>query len=56
MEAQDLLTTEEVAQLLRVSVQSVRRWVRQGRIEFLRIGGTIRIPASQLSKFKAAAR
>ena len=33
-----LLTTKEAAELLRVSVNTIRAWVRQGRIRGLKLG------------------
>lgn len=34
---EDLITTEEVANLLSVSIQSVRKWVEKNKIPFFRI-------------------
>ncbi|MGW6912556.1 helix-turn-helix domain-containing protein [Kitasatospora sp. NPDC054939] len=56
-ESPPLLTVKEVAQLLRVSVPTVYRWVQDGELESIRHGkqwsrgqpgrgGAIRIPAA----------
>lgn len=48
------LTVTEVAQRLRVNPESVRRWLRQGRLKGFRFGGDkagYRIPASELERF-----
>lgn len=51
MQEETLLTVAEVAEIMRVKDQTVRRWVRDGRIEVVKIGGTIRILSGQLSRF-----
>jgi len=38
MTKDDLMTTQEVATLFRVTDRTVRRWVRDGKIAFLRPG------------------
>jgi excisionase family DNA binding protein len=44
------LTVAEVAALWRVSVPSVYRWVADGRVPAIRVGGgPIRIPASAIT-------
>lgn len=45
-----LLTTKEVAHEFRVSEWTVRNWIAEGHIEHRRIGGTIRIPADEITK------
>ena len=51
----DLLTTTEVADRLRVTRQTVARWVRGGKIAAHRLpSGVIRIPASAMDSFAAA--
>lgn len=46
-----LLTTAEVAQALRVNVETVRRWAEGGTIGSMRAGRQIRIPRSALTRF-----
>lgn len=50
------LTTEEVADYLRVRPSTVRQWIRQGTLPALRVGGTrlgYRIRRSDLDRFIA---
>lgn len=48
-----LMTQKEVAQELRVSVQTLRRWRNEGRIQFMNWGyRTIRFSSSEIEKFK----
>ena len=51
----DLLTTEEVAQLLRVHPATVRRWRLDGvGPQYLRVGSVYRYPVRQLERWIAA--
>ena len=43
-----LMTTNDVAKVLRVSTPTVRRLIRNGALSAYRIGGVQRIDASQL--------
>lgn len=45
-------TTKEVAKLFRKTPQTVRRWAKEGRIEAVRVGGRILIPAKALESIK----
>jgi excisionase family DNA binding protein len=45
---EELLTTEEVANVLRVSRFTVRRWIDRGFLKAVRIGRTIRITKSSV--------
>ncbi len=38
-EREEWLTVEEVTALLKVSIETVRRWIRAGELPVLRIGG-----------------
>ncbi|MFA5715471.1 MAG: helix-turn-helix domain-containing protein, partial [Candidatus Paceibacterota bacterium] len=38
-----MLTIEEVAKRLKVSDRTVRRWIDDGKLQALKIGGVIRI-------------
>ena len=46
-----IYTTEEVANLLRVSVPSICRWARAGKIPCFRVGYEWRFTESQLQEF-----
>ena len=35
---QDIFTTQETAELLRVSAQTIIRWARRGKIAFVKLG------------------
>jgi excisionase family DNA binding protein len=54
MDEQRLLTVREVAERLRSSPETVRRWLRQGKLRGFRPGGTklgYRVPESELQRF-----
>ncbi len=53
MSEDELLTVAEVAERLKVGRETVRRWLKQGRLHGMMIGGTkagYRIPRSQLER------
>lgn len=52
----EFMTRQEVAELLGVSNDTVRRWVREKRIEIFRAGNVVRISAESLRKFIEAER
>lgn len=44
----EYLTVREAADLLRVSVPTIRRWIASGRLRAVRPGGrTVRVPRSE---------
>jgi excisionase family DNA binding protein len=49
----DLLTTQEVADALRVSTETIRRHVHEGAIAAVRLGTVIRIPVYELERLLA---
>jgi excisionase family DNA binding protein len=54
MSEQRLLTVREVAERIRSSPETVRRWLRQGKLRGFRPGGTklgYRVPESELQRF-----
>ena len=53
---EDLLTVEEVAQRLRVSKDTVWRWIRNKELTGVRVAGSWRIYQSDLKKFIEAQR
>ena len=53
MEDDRLLTVKEVAERLRANPQTVRRWLREGRLKGVMPGGEklgYRIPASEVAR------
>jgi len=52
----DLLSTEQVAQHCGVAVGTVRRWVREGRLETLYAGRHLRIKRTEVDTMLAAPR
>lgn len=58
MTEERLLTVREVAERIRSSPQTVRRWLRQGRLRGFRPGGTklgYRVRESDLERFLSGA-
>jgi excisionase family DNA binding protein len=49
-EIEKLYTTDEVASMLRVHPVTVKRWVLDGRIDSIKIGGCRRVKASTVAK------
>ena len=48
-----VLTVPEVAERLRINEETVRRWLRTGKIQGVRLGGTragYRIPESEVAR------
>ncbi|MEY9604279.1 excisionase family DNA binding protein [Bradyrhizobium japonicum] len=52
----ELLTTAEVAELLRISTSSVRRLQQRRRISFLKVGGSIRFAKHDVISYLARQR
>ena len=53
MDDEPMLTVAEVAERLRVHPETVRIWLRQGKLKGVRLGGTkagYRIPASEVNR------
>lgn len=51
-----LLTVQEAASLLRISVSSVRRLQQNRQLPFIKVGGSVRFTASDLSAYVAQQR
>jgi excisionase family DNA binding protein len=57
MTGRTLLTVEQVAERLQVHPETVRRWLRGGRLKGVRLGGSklgYRISEDELARFIAA--
>lgn len=52
----DLLTSTEAGQLLGVSGQTIKNWVRQGQLQGYRVGGRIMIPKDVVADYVQRAR
>lgn len=53
MDEERMLTVPEVVELLRVHPQTIREWLRVGKIKGVRLGGTKvgwRIPESEIQR------
>lgn len=48
---EEMLTTEEVAKILRVNVKTVRNWIASGELVAIDIGNEYRISRTNLDKF-----
>jgi excisionase family DNA binding protein len=44
-------TMPEVAEILRVTVESVRKYIKDGRLKIINTGGAVRISQEQLNAF-----
>lgn len=51
----ELLTVQEVAELTRLHEMTIRRYIRAGKLEAIRIGRRIRIPAEAVAKLASPA-
>ena len=51
-----LLKIGEVAMALRVSKPTAYRWVREGQLPALHVGGTLRVPSRELFRVLEAGR
>jgi excisionase family DNA binding protein len=47
-------TTQEVAELLKVTPRTVQEWIRTGKLPAMRYGRVLRIRAEDLAKFGEA--
>jgi excisionase family DNA binding protein len=54
--AKEFYTPEQLAELLQVSKPAVYKWAAEGRIEVVRIGRTVRIPASEVDRLLSEGR
>lgn len=53
MEGERMYTVPEVAERLRLHQQTIREWLRSGKIKGIRLGGTKagwRIPAAEITR------
>jgi excisionase family DNA binding protein len=48
--ADTFYTADELAALLKVTPQAIYNWIQQGRMEAVRIGRTVRIPAAEVER------
>jgi excisionase family DNA binding protein len=48
---EEMLTLEEVAQRLKISIKTVRRWLQQGRLTGIKMGKLWRVRETELEAF-----
>lgn len=53
IEEDEVYTVPEVAELLKTSVRTVQRWVRDGRLPSLKIGGLRRVTGAAVKQLLA---
>lgn len=51
MEEQSFLTPQEVSDLLRVSIHTVRRWIKEGKLPAYKVGRAWRISKVDLGEW-----
>lgn len=51
MAIEKMYTPEQVAEMLQVSIYSVRKWYASGKLDALKVGRRIRITESALERF-----
>jgi acetyl-CoA synthetase len=47
----EYLTVQEIAKMLKVHEQTVFRWIREGKLDSVKIGSNLRITQKQLDEF-----
>ncbi len=52
----DILRPDEVASYYRVSIQTVRRWIWEGKLKAIKVGGVIRIHYKEALKIEKRLR
>ena len=56
MQLEEMLTPQEVAAYLKVPLQTIWRWCREGTVPAVKIGRYWRVPSNDLAAFIAARR
>ena len=46
-----LYTLKEISEMLKINIQTLHRWVRDGKIETTKIGSMHRVSQEQLDRF-----
>lgn len=51
MQEREYLTTEEIAEILKVTTKTVRNWLQNGDLRGIRLKGSWRVPKSEFERF-----
>lgn len=54
MNTNALKTVQQTAEKLSVAVVTVRTWMAQGKIEYVKLGRAVRVPESEIRRLIAA--
>ena len=46
-----LMSIAETAKCLSVSTMSVRRWIKSGKLQHVRLGRSVRVPSTSVDQF-----
>lgn len=48
----DYLSIKELCEKLKITRQTLHRWIKEGKVKSIKVGGTIRIPTSQFKNME----
>lgn len=52
MTKKEFYTMKEFADMFRISLPTIQRWIKKGKIRAVKIEKTVRIPAEEIEKLK----
>ena len=47
-----MYTTKEIAKMFKVSERTVKKWIADGDMKVVRVGGTVRISEEEINRLK----
>ena len=47
-----MYTTKEIAKMFKVSERTVKKWISDGEMKVVRVGGTVRISEEEIERLK----
>ena len=52
MNKKEFYTMKEFADIFRVSLPTIKRWIKKGKIRAVKVEKTVRIPAEEIERLK----